>query len=43
MPVNPDFRDLFSKLNAAEPRYLIVGAHAVTLLDVEWLEKSRKG
>jgi len=27
---NPDFRDLFSALNAAEVRYLIVGAYAVT-------------
>ena len=28
--VNPDFRDLFSELNAAEARYLVVGAYAVT-------------
>jgi hypothetical protein len=28
--VNPDFRDLFSALNAAEVRYLVVGAYAVT-------------
>jgi hypothetical protein len=27
---NPDFRDLFSELNAAEARYLVVGAYAVT-------------
>jgi Nucleotidyltransferase of unknown function (DUF6036) len=30
MGVNPDFRDLFRELNAAEARYLVVGAHAVT-------------
>ncbi|MGQ0613210.1 MAG: hypothetical protein ACT4PV_05675 [Planctomycetaceae bacterium] len=29
MAVNPDFRDLFAALNAAEARYLVVGAHAV--------------
>ena len=29
MAVNPDFRDLFSALNGAEARYLIVGAYAV--------------
>jgi len=29
MPINPDFRDLFFEFNAAEARYLIVGAHAV--------------
>lgn len=28
--INPDFRDLFSELNAAEVRYLVVGAYAVT-------------
>lgn len=28
--LNPDFRDLFSELNAAEVRYLVVGAYAVT-------------
>ena len=28
--VNRDFRDLFSALNAAEVRYLVVGAYAVT-------------
>jgi hypothetical protein len=28
--VNRDFRDLFSALNAAEARYLVVGAYAVT-------------
>lgn len=27
--VNPDFSDLFAALNAADVRYLIVGAHAV--------------
>jgi hypothetical protein len=32
--VNPDFRDLFSELNAAEARFLIVGAHAVTFHSV---------
>ena len=34
MPVNPDFRDLFYELNAAEARYLVVGAHAVTFHSV---------
>ncbi len=34
MPVNPDFRDLFFELNAAEARYLVVGAHAVTFHSV---------
>ncbi len=29
MAVNPDFKDLFVALNAAEARYLVVGAHAV--------------
>ena len=29
MDVNPDFRDLFSTLNTARVRYLVVGAHAV--------------
>lgn len=29
MPVNPDFRDLFSELSVVEARYLVVGAHAV--------------
>ncbi len=29
MPVNSDFRDLFSALSAAEARYLVVGAYAV--------------
>jgi hypothetical protein len=29
MAVNPDFRELFSALNAAEARYLVVGAYAV--------------
>ncbi len=28
--INRDFRDLFSALNAAEVRYLVVGAYAVT-------------
>ena len=30
MAVNPDFRDLFASFNAAEVRYLVVGAYAVT-------------
>jgi hypothetical protein len=30
MSVNSDFRDLFFELNAAEARYLVVGAYAVT-------------
>ena len=29
MGSNPDFRDLFCELNAADARYLIVGAYAV--------------
>lgn len=29
MPVNRDFRDLFSAFNAAQVRYLVIGAHAV--------------
>jgi Nucleotidyltransferase of unknown function (DUF6036) len=29
MAVNPDFRDLFSALNGAEARYIVVGAYAV--------------
>ena len=29
MPVNPDFRDLFSAFNAAGVRYLLVGGYAV--------------
>lgn len=29
MPANPDFRDLFSALNAAGARYLLVGGYAV--------------
>ena len=29
MSHNPDFKDLFKSLNAAEVEYLIVGAHAV--------------
>lgn len=30
MPVNPDFSDLFSALNAADARYLMVGGYAVS-------------
>ena len=30
MAFNPDFRDLFSELNAAEAKFLVIGAHAVT-------------
>ena len=30
MATNRDFRDLFFELNAAEARYLVVGAYAVT-------------
>ena len=46
--VNPDFRDLFAALNAADARYLVVGAHAVAFyaeprftkdLDI-WIEAS---
>lgn len=48
--MNPDFRDLFSELNAAEARYLIVGAHAVTFHSVPrytkdidiWIERTRE-
>jgi hypothetical protein len=48
--VNPDFRDLFSELNAAEARYLVVGAHAVTFHSVPrytkdidiWIEPTRE-
>jgi len=29
--VNPDFEALLAELNAAESRYLVVGAHAVAL------------
>lgn len=29
MPVNPDFKDLFSELYAVKARFLVVGAHAV--------------
>jgi hypothetical protein len=29
VPVNPDFRDLFAALSAAEARYLLVGGYAV--------------
>ena len=48
MAVNPDFRDLFSALNAAGARYLVVGGYAVAFhaeprytkdLDV-WVEAS---
>jgi uncharacterized nucleotidyltransferase DUF6036 len=50
VPVNPDFRDLFSELNAADARYLVVGAHAVTFHSVPrytkdidiWIEPSRE-
>lgn len=50
MAVNPDFRDLFASFNAAEVRYLVVGAYAVTFhsrprftkdLDV-WVEPTRE-
>jgi hypothetical protein len=34
MAVNPDFRDLFSELNTAEARFLVVGAHAVSYYSV---------
>ena len=30
MGINPDFRDLFYELNAADVGYLLVGAYAVT-------------
>ena len=30
MPVNPDFSDLFSALNDADTRYLMVGGYAVS-------------
>lgn len=30
MAVNPDFEDLFAAFNAADVRYLVVGAYAVT-------------
>jgi hypothetical protein len=29
MRVNPDFRELFAELNAAQAEYLVVGAHAL--------------
>jgi len=29
MPVNRDFRDLFSAFSVADVRFLVVGAHAV--------------
>jgi hypothetical protein len=50
MATNRDFRDLFSELNAADARYLVVGAYAVTYhsqprytkdLDV-WIDPSRE-
>src|SRR5438132_1459599 len=34
MAINPDFRDLFSELSAAEARYLLVGGYAVMLYTV---------
>lgn len=48
MGINRDFRDLFSELNAAEARFLIIGAHAVIFYavprytkDVDlWIEPS---
>jgi hypothetical protein len=30
MAVNPDFKDLFAAFNAAEVRYLLIDAYAVT-------------
>jgi hypothetical protein len=48
MPVNPDFRDLFSAFSAAGARYLLVGGYAVAFhaeprftkdLDL-WIERS---
>lgn len=48
MPVNPDFKDLFSAFSAASVRYLLVGGYAVAFhaeprftkdLDV-WIEAS---
>lgn len=48
MPVNPDFSDLFSALNAADARYLLIGGYAFSFhaeprytkdLDV-WVEPS---
>ena len=49
MPVNPDFRDLFSAFNAEGVRYLLVGGYAVAFhaeprftrdLDL-WIDASR--
>ena len=48
MGINPDFRDLFSELNAADARFLVVGAHAVIYYAVPrytkdidiWIESS---
>jgi len=34
MPVNRDFRDLFSAFSAADVRFLVVGAHAVIFYSV---------
>ncbi len=47
--MNTDFREVFSELNAAEARYLVVGAHAVTFHSVPrytkdidvWIEPTR--
>lgn len=50
MPVNPDFSDLFSALNGAEARYLVVGGYAYSFhveprytkdLDV-WVEPTER-
>lgn len=50
MPVNPDFSDLFSALNGASARYLLVGGYAFSFhaeprftkdLDV-WVEPTRE-
>lgn len=48
--MNPDFRDLFFELSAAEVRFLVVGAHAVTFHSVPrytkdidiWVEPTRE-
>ena len=50
MPVNRDFKDLLSEFNAAEVRYLVVGAHAVIFYSVPrytkdldiWIEPTRE-
>ncbi len=34
MPANPDFRDLFAELSAANAEFLVVGAHAVMFYTV---------